>query len=119
MTAKRSSFDIPLFHQAYSLYKLIDTYSLYIPKAKRFTLWNRCENASLAVLEGIIAAGHYSGSKQLEILRSLSIQLDMLKIFVRLSHETRCIDKEVYLEIETKIQEIGRMTGGWIKFASR
>lgn len=49
----------------------------------------------------------------------MSIELDMLKVFVRLAKETRCIDSKQYLEIETKIQEIGKMLGGWIKFASR
>lgn len=119
MVPKRSTADVPIFHQTYALYKLIDAYYLRIPKTKRYTLWNRCEKAVLAILEGIIAAGHYFGPKQLETLQAMSIELDMLKVFVRLAKETRCIDSKQYLEIETKIQEIGKMLGGWIKFASR
>ena len=119
MTHKRSTSDVPIFHQTYALYKLIDAYYLRIPKTKRYTLWNRCEKSVLVVLEGIIAAGHYFGAKQLEILQTMSIELDMLKVFVRLAKETRCIDSKQYLEIETKIQEIGKMLGGWIKVASR
>jgi hypothetical protein len=97
----------------------MDAYYLRIPKSKRYTLWHRCEKAVLAVLEGIIAAGHYFGPKQLEILQGMSIELDLLKSFIRLAKETCCIDSKQYLEIETKIQEIGKMLGGWIKFASR
>jgi hypothetical protein len=119
MTHKRLTSDIPIFHQTYALYKLIDACYLRIPKTKRYTLWNRCEKSVLVVLEGIIAAGHYFGAKQLEILQTMSIELDMLKVFVRLAKETRCIDSKQYLEIETRIQEIGKMLGGWIKFASR
>jgi four helix bundle protein len=119
MPHKRSTSDIPLFHQTYALYKLIDAYSLGIPKAKRYTLWNRCETAVLTILESIIAAGHYFGEKQLETLRTASIELDLLKVFIRLAKETHCIDSKQYLEIEMKVQEIGKMLGGWIKFASR
>ena len=116
---KRSTSDIPIFHQTYALYKLIDSHYVRIPKTKRYTLWNRCETAVLAILEGIIAAGHYIGPKHLETLQRVSIELDLLKVFIRLSKETRCIDAKQYVEIEAKIQEIGKMLGGWIKFASR
>jgi hypothetical protein len=119
MTHRRSTFDIPLFYQTYALYKLIDAYSLRIPKTKRYTLWSKCETTVLTILESIIASGHYFGSKQLETLRTASVELDMLKVFIRLAKETRCINSKQYVEIETKVQEIGRMLGGWIKFASR
>lgn len=119
MIHKRLTSDVPIFHQAYALYKLIDSYYLRIPKRKRYTLWNRCEKSVLSILESILSAGHYFGPKQLEILQLMSIELDLLKVFVRLSKETYCLDSKQYLEIETKLQEIGKMLGGWIKFASR
>lgn len=120
MLYKRATVDIPIFHQTYDLYKLIDALSASIPKNKRYTLWARCEKSVLAVLEGIIASGHYFGSKELLItLKTMSIELDMLKVFIRLSNETRCIDHKEYTEIETKVLAIGKMLGGWIKFASR
>ena len=118
MTHKHSFFDIPIFHQAYNLYKLIDSYYLLVPKTKRYTLWMRCEQTVLSILEKIITAGYYFGPKQLEILQLISVELDMLKVFIRLSKETHCIDEKKYLQIEAKIQEIGKMLGGWIKFAS-
>ena len=120
MSYKRATLDIPIFHQTYALYKLIDSLSASIPKNKRYTLWARCEKSALAVLEGIITSGHYFESKELLVtLKNMSIELDMLKIFIRLSNETRCIDSKQYLEIETRVLSIGKMLGGWIKFASR
>ena len=119
MSYKRATLDIPIFHQTYALYKLIDTLSASIPKNKRYTLWVRCEKATLAILEGIVASGHYFGSDQLLLtLKKMSIELDMLKVFIRLSNETRCIDSKQYLQIETMVLSIGKMLGGWIKFAS-
>jgi hypothetical protein len=119
MVHKRSVLDIPIFHHTYTLYKLVDSYRMRIPKIKRYTLWLKTENSALAALEGIIKTSHQSGAKRLDTLYEISIQLDMLKVFIRLAQETRCIDSKQYLEIQKNIQEIGQMLGGWIKFASR
>ena len=119
MTDKRSVLDIPIFHLTYSLYKLIDKYRVHIPKAKRYTLWLKTENTALNVLKGIIATSHQSGEKRLETLHQISVELDMLKIFIRLSLETKCLDSKRYLEIQKVLQEIGQMLGGWMEFASR
>jgi hypothetical protein len=102
----------------YSLYQVVDSYYVHIPKNKRYTLWNQCESSALKLLKISITAGHYSGLKQVEILKALSVELDLLKVFFRLSRETRCIDSKQYLEIQTIVSEIGRMLGGWIKSAS-
>jgi hypothetical protein len=119
MAHKRSVLDIPIFHLTYSLYKLLDKYRVHIPKAKRYTLWLKTENTALNVLEGIIATSHHSGEKRLDTLHQISIQLDMLKVFIRLALEIKCLDSKHYLEIQKVLQEIGQMLGGWIKFASR
>jgi len=119
MTHKRSVLDIPIFHQTYTLYKIVDKYRARIPKEKRYTLWLKTEQALLSVLEGIIKTSHYTGSRRLDTLYEISIQLDMLKVFIRLAQETRCLDTKQYLEIQKILQEIGQMIGGWIKFASR
>jgi len=99
--------------------KILDKYRVHIPKAKRYTLWLKTENTALNVLEGIIATSHQSGEKRLDTLHQISIQLDMLKVFIRLSLEIKCIDSKQYLEIQKVLQEIGQMFGGWMKFASR
>ncbi len=38
-----------------------------------------------------------------------------IKVLFRLAKDTRAIDSKQYLEIQTVIQEIGKMVGGWIK----
>ena len=112
MGDKRSVLDIPIFHLTYSLYKLLDKYRVHIPKAKRYTIWVKAENNALNVLEGIIATSHQSGEKRLDTLHQISIHLDMLKVFIRLSLEIKCINSKQYLEIQKVIQEIGQMLGG-------
>lgn len=114
-TQPRSVLDIPIFHRIYDLYKLLHSYQLQIPKSERYTLWQKCENTTLALLEALIETSHRKGEDRVQTLYILSNKLDLLKVLVRLAKDTRTIDNPQYLEIQTLIQEIGKMVGGWIK----
>jgi hypothetical protein len=52
----RPVLDIPIFHKIYDLYKLLHSYNPRIPKAERYTLWQKCENTALVLLETLIAS---------------------------------------------------------------
>jgi hypothetical protein len=115
MTQPRSVLDVPIFHKIYDLYKLLHSYHNRIPKSERYTLWQKCENTTLALLEALIETGHRKGEDRIHALYGISNRLDLLKVLIRLAKETRTIDNKQYLEIQEIIQEIGRMIGGWIK----
>lgn len=115
-TQPRSVLDIPLFHRIYDLYKLLHSYQAQIPKAERYTLWQKCENTTLALLEALIETGHRKGEERIRSLYTISNKLDLLKVLIRLAKDTRTIDNSKYLEVQAVIQEIGKMIGGWIKF---
>jgi hypothetical protein len=115
MTQTRPVLDIPIFHKIYDLYKLLHAYHQRIPKAERYTLWQKCENTTLALLEALIETSHSKGEERTEALYSISHRLDLLKVLIRLAKDTRTIDNQQYLEIQSMIQEIGKMVGGWIK----
>lgn len=111
----RPVLDIPIFHKIYDLYKLLHSYHPSIPKAERYTLWQKCENTTLALMEALIETGHRKGEEWIDVLYAVSNKLDLLKVLIRLAKDTRTIDHKQYLEIQTMIQEIGKMVGGWIK----
>ncbi len=115
MTQARPVLDIPIFHKIYDLYKQLHSYQNRIPKSERYTLWQKCENTTLELLEALIETSHRKGEQRLDVLYTLSNKLDLLKVFVRLAKETRTIDNPQYLQIQASIQEVGKMLGGWIK----
>jgi len=47
-------FDIPIFKKTYELYKTFYGFRNVIPKQDRYTLWQRCENLILDILENIL-----------------------------------------------------------------
>ena len=119
MTQTRCVLDIPIFHKIYDLYKLLHSYHNRIPKAERYTLWQRCENTVLILLEALIETGHEMGEDRIHSLYRISNKLDLLKVLIRLAKETRTIDNKQYIAIQEIIQEIGKMIGGWIKSVPR
>lgn len=115
MIQSRLVTDIPLFHKVYELYQLLHSYHHRIPKLDRYVLWQRCEDTTLDILEALIDTSHYAGEERVNRLRHLSNKLDLLKALIRLAQDTRCITPSQYLALQTIIQEIGKMVGGWMK----
>lgn len=118
MTQARPVLDIPIFHKIYDLFKLLHSYHSRIPKSERYTLWQKCENITLALLEALVETTYQNGEERTRSLYIISNKLDLLKVLIRLAKETRTIDSQQYLEIQIIIQEIGKMIGGWIKSLS-
>ena len=81
----------------------------------RYTLWQKCENTTLAILEAIIETNYQREAERLNSLHTISNKLDLLKVLIRLAKETRTINDKQYIEVQAIIQEVGKMIGGWIK----
>ncbi len=100
--------------KTYDLYKLLNDYRNVIPKQHRFTLYSRSEEAILDIMEKFYEAGYTKLDRQ-NILDKASARLNMLRLFVRLMKDTKSLDGKKYILLETHIDEIGRMLGGWIR----
>lgn len=48
-------------------------------------------------------------------LQDADVQLELLRLFNDLSYDMHFIDEKRYLLVSDKINEIGRLLGGWIK----
>ena len=70
---------------------------------------------TLDVIELTITAGYLPREQKLPALQKISVKLDLLKILLRLSSETKCLDNNNFQTLISQILEIGRMLGGWIK----
>ena len=106
---------MPIFRKTYELYKIFYGYRASVPKQDRYTIWQRCETLILEALEGILYASQTSRQEKLPILERTSVKLNFLRVFVRLMKDTKAVDTKKYLIMESAIDEIGRMLGGWIR----
>ena len=108
-------FDIPIFKKTYELFKLSYEYRFTVPKQDRYALWQRCEDTIINVLEGILRASRLPKPEKLPALENVSVQINCLRVYVRLAKDVKAIDNKKYVRLESVIDEIGRMIGGWIK----
>ena len=107
--------DMPIIHKTYELYSAVHILEKSIPKMERYTLWQRSENAVLDVLEGFLQAGYLSQEKRVDHLLRISVRVDILRVFLRLSLDTKAINHKKYIALQQAVDEIGRMLGGWMK----
>lgn len=107
--------DIPIFAKAYELYKFLCGLRNGIPKSDRHTLWQKTEETSLLIIELLLSAGQRSKEEKYAVLEKASVQLNLLRILIRLARDTKIIDLKKYVYLQQIIDEIGRMLGGWIK----
>ena len=108
-------FDIPIFKKTYELYKTFYGFRNVIPKQDRYTLWQRCENLILDILENILWASQLPKGEKTPILEKTSLRLNFLRVFIRLSKETKMLDNKKYVLLQESVDEIGRMLGGWLR----
>ena len=107
--------DIPILRKAYDLFMFFYSLRLTVPKQDRYTIWQKCENLLIELLEGILLASQQSSASKLPTLERASVQLNFLRLLIRLMKDVKAIDNKKYILIEAHLDEIGRMLGGWIK----
>lgn len=107
--------DIPIFRKAYELYKTFYGLRSVVPKADRYTLWQRAENLILDILEGILLASQLPKSGKLQPLEEVSTKLNVLRVFLRLAKDVKALDTKKLVMLQEMVDEIGRMLGGWMK----
>jgi hypothetical protein len=110
-----TDLDIPIFKKTYDLYKTFYGYRADVSKQDRYTIWQRSENTILDVLEAILFASQSSKAEKLPVLERASVKLNLLRVLIRLTKDVKAIDTKKYIALETSVDEIGRMLGGWIR----
>ncbi len=108
--------DSPIFVKSYDfLLWLLNTTEKF-PKSERFRLGNRLEDAAFAFHETLIAATRTH--TPLRLLFDADLQLDHLRLYVRLSHARGLLRDNQYQFVSERLIELGKLLGGWIKSQS-
>ncbi|MBW1803112.1 MAG: diversity-generating retroelement protein Avd [Deltaproteobacteria bacterium] len=103
----------PLFVLWYDFAKWLLNKTEKFPKKVRFTFSNRIDNTALDVIEGIIEA-RYSRKKK-DTLRRIDLNMEKLQVLLRMCRDLEFLDNKGYEFASRKINEAGKMVGGWRK----
>jgi len=87
----------------------------HMPKGSRYTIGNRIENKFLDILELSYTAYFTEKEKKSEKISECIFVLDKLKFLISVAWEGKLISNKQYEEIALKLDEAGKMFGGWKK----
>lgn len=85
------------------------------PKAQRFVVTKRLQDAALDFQETIFLANVYSGRKRLEALNQADAHLQMVRFYLQMVFEWHWLDGGQYAHVSKIVAEVGRLLGGWIR----
>jgi REP element-mobilizing transposase RayT len=107
---------LTIFQKSYDLmirvYKEVHNFS----REYKYSLGQKIKDICLELLDWIIIANSEKDKKR--SLLKVNQQVDRLKIYIRLCNSLNIISKKKYEVLSKYIDEIGRMTGGWLKSSS-
>lgn len=111
--------EVPLFQKIYDFYKAYFRIADHFPKKSRDVLGRKIEENIIELLQLVTNASYLGQGQKVECLKRASSRVDFLKILFRLCYEVRIIDQKKYIFMEEKLDEMGRMLGGWLKTTNR
>ncbi|HBE90664.1 MAG: hypothetical protein A3E37_01580 [Candidatus Andersenbacteria bacterium RIFCSPHIGHO2_12_FULL_46_9] len=85
----------------------------HIPKGGRYTIGTRIENKFLDLLEQSYLAYFTPREKRAEKISQCILTMDTLKFLVYVAWEGKLITHKQYTLMAPKLDEIGKMFGGW------
>jgi hypothetical protein len=83
------------------------------PKSERFTLVADLKRSLTRMLEMVIRAN--KTRNKIPVLFDIDTELDVFRSLVRLSLRLKFISPKQYEILSRKVNEFGRLLGGWIK----
>ncbi len=85
------------------------------PKAHRYILGGKIEDYFLGLLENIFVSIYLPTESKIPKLIMAISKLDGVKFFLQIAWENKCLKDDRYLNLSEKLEEIGKMLGGWKK----
>ena len=104
---------LPVLQKLKDAYILWHDYHQTLPKVHRYSLGQRIDTFFVETMEAITLAGFLSSQEKQPSVRLAIRKIDTIKILLLILWETKSLDNKKYADLSLKIDEIGRMLGGW------
>lgn len=101
------------------LQKIKDAYIIWygfyqiLPKSHRHSLGQRVDALFVEIIESIAIASFLARDEKIPYVRLAIRKIDTLKILIMVLWETKSLDNKKYIDLSLKVDEIGKMLGGW------
>ena len=85
------------------------------PKSSRYTLGDKIDATFVLILEYLFIASYQGRHEKLPTILAAVRKIDLLKFFLRIAWELQALDTKKYALLSERMDELGRMVGGWKK----
>lgn len=107
--------ELPILLRSYEVYKSVVTISAHLEKRFRYSIGTSLEESILKLLEDLVMAKNApKPHKTLYLIRAGSHQ-EVAILKLRLCLELKLGNETKIFQAQSKLAEIGRMLGGWLK----
>lgn len=89
-------------------------YYQILPKAHRHSLGQRADTLFVELMEAVATASFLSPQEKAPYVRLAARKTDTLRVLLMVLWETKSFDDNQFIAISVKVEEIGRMLGGWM-----
>jgi hypothetical protein len=104
---------LPVLERIKQAYVLWHEYHSTLPKVHRYTLGEKIDTLFIEMIEAIASASFLSKGEKVPWVRLAIRKLDTLKVLLMILWETKSLDTKKYIALSVKMDEIGKMLGGW------
>ena len=106
---------IPILRSTVDAYKLWHGFLSAMPRMTKYTLGARIDGLFVDLITNLSSAEYAKKENKMEHIDSACVNLDLVKLFLRVAWEIKALDHKKYAAISAPISDIGRMLGGWRK----
>ncbi|MBI2279002.1 MAG: four helix bundle protein [Candidatus Brennerbacteria bacterium] len=106
---------LPVIQKLVAAYKLWHALVQNFRRTSRYTLGAKIDSLLLEVIENTVAASYLPIHEKSSVLAKSISKLDFVKFFLEVAWEIKELDSKKYIAVSEKLDEAGRMLGGWKK----
>ena len=106
---------LPVITHLIAAYKTWHEFVPNIPKDSRYTIGSKIDTLFLETVELVFTASYLGRGQKQPHLQKAAARFDVLKFFLQILWEIKALDNKKYVMLSEKLDEIGRMLGGWLR----
>ena len=104
-----------IFTQTYDLLTWLLPHCEGFPKAQRFGVTQRLQDALLDFQEALFEANAQAGELRMQHLQAADADLNKLRLYLRLAQRWEWLNSGQYEHVSRRVADIGKLLGGWIR----
>jgi len=104
---------LPILEKMKGAYALWYEYYQVLPKVHKYSLGQKIDNLFIEIIESMANASFLNVKEKLPWIRLAIRKLDTLKILLMILWENRSLNNKRYVALSLKLEEVGKMLGGW------